>query len=141
MKSKLASFASFAVAAAIVALGYFNVPPAGPWIRHYFYRAKAAAQPPAVGVNSKDPAAAASCRANLEMVERAKAGIRQRGNARATGTVSWKEVMAFHNLHQPQLLCPAGGAYDLGTMSQAAKCSIGGNQSTDPKDDHLIKSY
>jgi hypothetical protein len=143
MNSKAGGWVSLIVILGVVALGYFNVPPAGPWIRHWFYRIKGAATPQAapIGLNRKDPKAAAACRANLETIERAKAAIRGRGVARATGDATWAEIMGAMNLHQRQLLCPAGGTYDLGSMTQAAKCSIGGNQTPDAMDDHLIRSY
>ena len=143
MKDRLIHFITMAVIIGVVVCGVFNIRPVGPWVRHVYYRVVGGASSamkssgPSRGGN---PADAQKCRENLRLIESAKAKTRTLG-PRAVGGVSWSEIMKELDLHQPKLLCPARGEYTLGSMTSAARCSIGGNSTPDPLDDHLIKSY
>lgn len=147
MKGKLASLATFVLVAYVAAAGFFNWRPVGPPVRYVWYqvvgRAKQAAAPaPASGPTRGGLPEAHACRENLRKIENAKAAIRARGNTRATGGVSWAEIMKeIPGARGSSLTCPVGGEYSLGSQTTAARCSIGGNGTVGEGDDHIIKSY
>jgi len=141
--NKAASAIGTLLILAVIVMGVFNIGPVGHYARRIFYQAKGTVASAAKTTSSasKDPGQATACRNQLMMIESAKAGIRARGQGRAAGEISWGEVMKELNIHKPQLTCPAGGSYMLGSMSVAARCSISGNDTPDASDDHMIKSY
>ncbi|MCC6548401.1 hypothetical protein IT570_14685 [Candidatus Sumerlaeota bacterium] len=78
------------------------------------------------------------CRANLRRIEGAKRTIAQRSGL----TVSEVSAEAVaKELGGKPIVCPSGGQYILGNNQVVARCSIGGNNTVDPSDDHLIQKF
>ena len=83
--------------------------------------------------------AARQCRENLARIESAKRAAAEKLNI-TTGTVPLDAILRLMGLAAlPK--CPAGGEYTVGQMGFAAKCSIGGNETTKTDDDHIIQGY
>ncbi len=90
-------------------------------------------------VPEKDIANAKICCQNLKLLESAKRAVAEQAN-RASGTVSWSEVLRHMGLKQP-LQCPAGGSYSLNQIGQAVTCSIQANGTASHADDHNIRNF
>jgi hypothetical protein len=147
MKQKLLVLGVVIAALAAVALGFVDTRALMSRARGLFFRARSEA-----GRLSATPGLtgniqyAAACRANLQRIASAKQKAAQ-DRGQALGAVTWEEVMrAMYPSRRPgaaaigQLIprCPAGGTYSLGTMEELPRCSIGGGDSFDRADDHLI---
>ncbi|HNM46298.1 MAG TPA: hypothetical protein PKH51_04700 [Candidatus Sumerlaeota bacterium] len=81
---------------------------------------------------------AAACRENLTRIETAKRTIAQRSGL-TTSEVSANAILKELGGRAP--VCPSGGKYILGNNQVVARCSIGGNNTVDPSDDHLIQKF
>ena len=79
---------------------------------------------------------AKQCRQMLERIQNAKRRAEERTGV-SGATVTWAEVLPLMNMKSiPQ--CPSGGEYQLNPALQCPSCSIGGNGTVDPADDHII---
>lgn len=76
------------------------------------------------------------CRGNIRRIELAKRAAAQQKGIPA-GDVPLADVLM--ELKMPALpKCPSGGHYVLGPVNTTVRCTIGGNGTADPKDDHLV---
>lgn len=83
-------------------------------------------------------AGAAECRQNLQRIDAAKKTAAQRSGSEV-GDISWDKVLEQLGGKKP--VCPSGGTYTLGNLQTNPRCSIGGANTTDRSDDHLLASY
>ena len=92
-----------------------------------------------VAMQANNPAAAKQCRANLKTIESAKRAVASaKGNS--IGAVSVTEVKKHLGGSMPR--CPAGGEYNLGSLQQAAGCTIGSNKTPGiSNEDHQISGF
>lgn len=110
----------------VVLIGYFNIPPAGPWIRSIFFNTRAllvnASRSPAQAPVG-NPGTAAGCLANMRQIEAAKVKIRQE---RGAGAVTWDDINRAAGRPVGAIWrCPGGGIYILGTLEVTVRCSLG----------------
>lgn len=83
-------------------------------------------------------AGAAECRQNLQRIDAAKKVAAQKSGSEV-GEVSWSQVLDHLGGSKP--VCPSGGTYTLGNLQTNPRCSVGGANTTDRSDDHLLASY
>lgn len=82
--------------------------------------------------------AASACRNNLQRIENAKRRAADRLSI-SVGAVPASEIARELGGQWP--ICPAGGAYNAGTLEITAHCSIAGNGTIEKGDDHHITSF
>lgn len=150
MKNRIGIIAAVALVAGLFWFGVINPDTAWMWTRHFFYRGKGAVST----MGSTQPTGnlyhARQCRENLHRIQTAKRKAGQdRGNP--VGNVSWDEVLKvmypqqnFRALPAGEInklipKCPGGGTYALNTLEAVPKCSLTGQQSISPEDDHIIR--
>lgn len=135
-------------------LGFVNAEQLIMRARYVFFGAKGAVSQVATvnaGQSTGTPAQAEACRGLLTLIQNGKRrAAADRGQA--VGSVTWEEVLfAMNRLPQrgnnrpaaiqaAMPVCPAGGKYDLGPLHERPTCSIGGNASVAPDDDHIIRN-
>ncbi|MEO8377846.1 MAG: hypothetical protein ABI579_09270 [Candidatus Sumerlaeota bacterium] len=81
---------------------------------------------------------AEACRENLRKIETAKRTIAARRGV-TTSEVSADAIAKELGGRIP--MCPSGGQYVLGNNQVSARCTIGGNNTIDLSDDHLIQKF
>ncbi|MBX7247342.1 MAG: hypothetical protein K1X53_17750 [Candidatus Sumerlaeaceae bacterium] len=118
-------------------------------IRYIFFAAKGEVANLGAKAPSNTPQLAAQCKENLKRIQRGKVGAgEKRGNN--IGGVTWEEVCTAMfptevqlksnpaRLEQMKPKCPCGGTYQLGTMQEMPKCSIGATQGSSSELTHAI---
>ena len=81
---------------------------------------------------------AENCRENLRRIQSAKRAVMARGGL-TVNDVSIDAVKKELGGTVPR--CPNGGEYVLGNMQTNVRCTIAGNRTTDPADDHMISKF
>jgi len=89
------------------------------------------------GTSGDAKACAVACRGNLRRIESAKRALHSRGMF-ATGSVSL-DAVSKEMRGIPK--CPCGGTYALGSLEQLPSCSKASSSTTDPADDHILRSF
>ncbi|HQH12058.1 MAG TPA: hypothetical protein PLS31_06465 [Candidatus Sumerlaeota bacterium] len=82
---------------------------------------------------------AKQCRDMLVRIAQAKRAAEERKGV-AVANTTWQEILPFLKMNDiPK--CPSGGTYHINPAVQAPTCSIGGNGTVDPADDHIISHW
>jgi hypothetical protein len=150
VRSKILFVAIALVVGGLLVFGIVDRESVVGWVRHYIFRVRgAAAQVASNTGKTGNLANAKMCRDNLGRIQagKRKAAFNRGQNV---GAVSWEDALkAMDALPAGRLTdqvinaaipkCPEGGQYSLGDLLQVPRCSIGGNNSLDLDDDHIIR--
>jgi hypothetical protein len=150
VRNKILFVAIVLVVGGLLVFGIVDHVSALGWVRNIFFRARGAASQVSVNTGKTGNLANAKmCRDNLGRIQ---AGKRKAAFDRSqnVGAVSWEDTLkAMNALPAGRLTdqvinaaipkCPEGGQYSLGDLLQVSRCSIGGNNSLDLDDDHIIR--
>ncbi len=106
--------------------------------RRLYYGSRGAAYNLVEPSGPKSYAEASQCRENLRAIERAKRVVAER-KGQVAGFITVQEVEQA--MGHPLPRCPSGGTYTLQALVELPTCSIDGNGTLEPRDDHIIRKF